>query len=450
MTTKAFRPGDIIFTDPSCYECRAKLVEEDSMGRNMLYFAFVLHILIKINDAEFGNLVADSVCLWLAFAFRWRGEQDVADLDAIRTRLSVSAPSPSNIRIRNLEYFIRQGWEILFHCKRQEEAGEMGVAETARVWERLVVVRRVWGIPLLASTDEEELRVHVSCICEVFFCNKMSIMDFKGNSTDHALSVLAGVGLNHSCWPNSHVRFVDTDDGAVVEDEVVHQSKLIVYAIEDIPIGEEVTIAYVDDPFWNMSQLKRLLQVEGGFQCRDCPRCRDPSRSPMPLDRRSCKLGLSGIRHLGELTSLEAIMMADMELAKTGHGHFSGLLHSMSECFGMTVRMLQPWISKGEIILPPLNKELRDARAHLAFCFYARQQYAEAMALYEALENVERIGYTYYSPRRITNLQYLVKLLALQGQGGTVRFQALVEEVTHLKRVNYGNGRENEVEDPTT
>jgi len=57
------------------------------------------------------------------------------------------------------------------------------------------------------------------------------------------------------------------------------------------------------------------------------------------------------------------------------------------------------------------------------------------------------VGYPYHSPRRITSLQYLVKLLALQGQGATTRFNDLAEEVALLKKVNYGEGWEDKLED---
>jgi hypothetical protein len=52
--------------------------------------------------------------------------------------------------------------------------------------------------------------------------------------------------------------------------------------------------------------------------------------------------------------------------------------------------------------------------------------------------------YSYY---RINALMHLVKLLALQGLGATVRFEALVEKVALIKRVNYGAGMENSVDD---
>ena len=52
--------------------------------------------------------------------------------------------------------------------------------------------------------------------------------------------------------------------------------------------------------------------------------------------------------------------------------------------------------------------------------------------------------YSYY---RINALMHLVKLLALQGLGATVRFEALVEEVALIKRVNYGAGMEDSVDD---
>lgn len=118
----------------------------------------------------------------------------------------------------------------------------MGVAEMTRLWERLAFVRRVWGIPQIASADDEELRFHVlSCICEVFFHKKLSTTKFNQTATDHALSVRAGVGLSHSCWPNSHVRFEDYS-GAMVQDETVQRSTLVVYAIADISIGEEIAI----------------------------------------------------------------------------------------------------------------------------------------------------------------------------------------------------------------
>jgi hypothetical protein len=232
----------------------------------------------------------------------------------------------------------------------------------------------------------------------------------------------------------------------VFGDNAVHRSKLVVYAIADIPIGEEMAISYVEDPLWDRPHMHIVLHAQHGFQCRDCPRCRDPTHSHMLLDH---ELGIQGKpTHLFEqLGSLETAMAIESHLAMEGGKGGGGMLHSMSEYFGKSLPAFQAWLSNAEGLFPSLSKELRDARLQLAFCFYARQQYAEAIALYEKVEKVERVYYPYYFPRKITTLQYLIKLLALQGQGITAQFNDLVEEVAVLKKVNYGEGREDQVED---
>ena len=193
MATKSFRPGDVIFEDPSCYKSRHQPDEDDlSTGRNVLFSAFITRFLTEANDVEFANLVADWGCLWPAFTFRWRDEQDVAELDAIR-----ALPVPSGLT-GNAAYFMRQGWESLSRCK--EFGGEEGSVNIVRFWERLAFIKNLWGIPFSDSAKGDDIHaVVLARICEVVYYNKISTVDFNETQyLNHFLSVYAGIGLNHS------------------------------------------------------------------------------------------------------------------------------------------------------------------------------------------------------------------------------------------------------------
>lgn len=340
----------------------------------MLFSAFILHILTETDDVEFANLVAECGCLWPAFTSRWRDEQEVGELDAIRAIPQV----PSGLPTRDAAYFIRQGWEILFHCK--ELGGEEGLVNTVCLWERLALIKSMWGIPFSASANCDDIHALVLArICEVVYYNKISTLDFDGTQyLNHFLSVHAGIGLCHSCYPTAHVRFEDFV-GAVVGDKAV-QAGGVRHCGHPDRRGDCDFICR--RYFWDRQRFHFVLQIQYGFQCRDCPRCRDPTHSPMLLDHELFNRGKPA--HLvDQLRSLETTMVIESKLAMEGKTHGGGMLHSMSLCFSFSysVPALQTWLSEAEGNFPSLGKELRDARVQLAFCFYARQQHTEALVL---------------------------------------------------------------------
>lgn len=63
----------------------------------------------------------------------------------------------------------------------------------------------------------------------------------------------------------------------------------------------------------------------------------------------------------------------------------------------------------------------------------------------EELVRSEREVYPPYSHLRIRTLRRFVKLLALCGEGATARCENRKEELAVLKRVNYGEGKEDSV-----
>lgn len=171
-------------------------------------------------------------------------------------------------------------------------------------------------------------------------------------------------------------------------------------------------------------------------------------QAPHPLDRETCdEPEAAQKRYVGRLCYLQKVVNDEVDEVGAGNGFGGSSPRSITECFSKTMSALQLWLSRAEAVLSPLNRELRDARAILGFCHFARQEYPQAMALYEKIAETERLCYPFYSHHRIGMLMHLVKLLALQGQGTTARFEALVEEVAALKRVNYGAGMEDSVGD---
>lgn len=119
----------------------------------------------------------------------------------------------------------------------------------------------------------------------------------------------------------------------------------------------------------------------------------------------------------------------------------------MTECFSKLIPAVLAWLSRAEAILPPLSRELRNARRMLGFCHFARQEYAKTTPYYEKVVEMERGCFPLYSHHRIGTLKHLIKSLALQGQGAKARFDELVEEVASLKTINYGAGNEDSVGD---
>lgn len=73
------------------------------------------------------------------------------------------------------------------------------------------------------------------------------------------------------------------------------------------------------------------------------------------------------------------------------------------------VPSLEGWLLKAEGVLPPLHSELRDARAMLRFCHFARQEYTQATAVYEKIAETEWVCFPLYSYHRINALMHLVK-----------------------------------------
>ena len=124
---------------------------------------------------------------------------------------------------------------------------------------------------------------------------------------------------------------------------------LVLYAIADIQIGEEVTIAYVQDIYKPLSQLRHKLRTPHGFQCRDCPRCHDSRRSPTSFDyERSKDPGplqanlIQRLAHLRKVVDAEFLRVrvtspsSSFAIAKTG-GSNGGGPRSLQECFAQAV-----------------------------------------------------------------------------------------------------------------
>ncbi|EKX51700.1 hypothetical protein GUITHDRAFT_55948, partial [Guillardia theta CCMP2712] len=86
--------------------------------------------------------------------------------------------------------------------------------------------------------------------------NMHGIVDLKGQNFGHGLYPLASF-INHSCEPNAIISF----DG----------NKLVVRALENIPRGTEITIAYVE-LYAPLDVRRDALLSRKGFLCR-CSRC---------------------------------------------------------------------------------------------------------------------------------------------------------------------------------
>mmetsp|Transcript_1604 Transcript_1604/g.4862 ORF Transcript_1604/g.4862 Transcript_1604/m.4862 type:complete len:706 (-) Transcript_1604:57-2174(-) len=94
--------------------------------------------------------------------------------------------------------------------------------------------------------------------------NMHGIVDLKGQNFGHGLYPLASF-INHSCEPNAIISF----DG----------NKLVVRALENIPRGTEITIAYVE-LYAPLDVRRDALLSRKGFLCR-CSRCRRPIDHPL-------------------------------------------------------------------------------------------------------------------------------------------------------------------------
>ena len=219
------------------------------------------------------------------------------------------------------------------------------------------------------------------------------------------------------------------DEGVTLLDGQNFHGSLILYAISDIQIGEEVTIAYVQDTHKPLSHLHHELRTRHGFQCRDCPRCRNYLSSPTPYDyERSKDPGALQGDLIRRLMYLQAAFTAEERLISVG-GSNGGGPRSLQKCFAQSVSGLREWIAMGELAFDRLHWHLHQARWHLGFCYETRQEYAQAVAVFEKMTNTEREIYPRYSHLRIYTLKRLLKMLALNGQGETARFDELVEEV---------------------
>jgi len=165
---------------------------------------------------------------------------------------------------------------------------------------------------------------------------------------------------------------------------------LVLYAIADIQIGEEVTIANVQDIYKPLSQLRHKLRTPHGFQCRDCPRCHDSRRSPTPFDyERSKDPGPLQANLIQRLAHLRKVVDAEEAIAKTG-GSNGGGSRSLQGCFAQTVVSgLQEWLVMGELAFNRLDWNLYQGRWHLAICYEARQEHAKTVAVLETMASTE-------------------------------------------------------------
>ncbi|KAI8365904.1 uncharacterized protein BYT42DRAFT_600671 [Radiomyces spectabilis] len=119
-----------------------------------------------------------------------------------------------------------------------------------------IIAKKALSQPYISDTGMTVPEL-VRFLCR-FKCNNFGIHDDQLSIVGEGTYPIGSL-LNHSCRPNAVVMF----DGAL----------MIIRAIEDIPAGQEVTIAYVDAAHSRIYRQK-ALQEKYMFQC-SCLRCDD-------------------------------------------------------------------------------------------------------------------------------------------------------------------------------
>lgn len=152
--------------------------------------------------------------------------------------------------------------------------------EQVRLWDRVALLRQMWGIPLPASSDRDETYACIlACFCEVVYYNKLTLNSTVGDNGMYDVLSCYALALNHSCMPNVHLRFAEDDSGRT--DNSLYNETLVVYAQADIKVGEEVATSYSENFYAHLAMMQGSLHMRHGFECRICPRCRDSCIPPM-------------------------------------------------------------------------------------------------------------------------------------------------------------------------
>lgn len=126
-------------------------------------------------------------------------------------------------------------------------------------------------------------------------------------------------------------------------------------------------------------------------------------------------------RIMRQLLVLRNMMYDEVTEVSAGKGYGGRRPRSITECFSKTVPALEAWLLKAEGILPAMRRELLDVRGILGFCYFARQEYAKATAVYEKIAENERAAFPIHSYHRIGALKRLVIAgLARTGRDGTL------------------------------
>jgi hypothetical protein len=171
--------------------------------------------------------------------------------EAIET--SVSAVADVASETFNATYFRKRGRELLRTLK--SDAGSR-----ASVDKCLAFLRGLWGLPSHVTNSKDKDALVLARLCQVWPLKEPR----NQHSTHEVVSYHLGIGLNHSCYPNANTRY-EMDEGVTLLDGQNFHGSLILYAISDIQIGEEVTIAYVQDTYKPLSHLHHELRTRHGF-----------------------------------------------------------------------------------------------------------------------------------------------------------------------------------------
>ena len=157
MATRNFRPGDVIFRDPSSIR-----TANQTSTRADFFKCPVVNFFNYTDCESFEMLVINLSCLWPAFALRWTTEQDEAELEhalaaasteafLVREAIEIKVSAVAKVvsEVFNAAYFRKRGRELLRTLKSDE-------GSRARVDECLAFLRGLWGMLSPVSDSKEE------------------------------------------------------------------------------------------------------------------------------------------------------------------------------------------------------------------------------------------------------------------------------------------------------
>ncbi|XP_027022747.1 histone-lysine N-methyltransferase SMYD1b isoform X1 [Tachysurus fulvidraco] len=130
------------------------------------------------------------------------------------------------------------------------------------------------------KTSKQHTVESISHIFGVINCNGFMISDHKGLQA-------VGVGLfpnlclvNHDCWPNCTV-ILNNGNHSSINTMYHTQKRIELRALGNIPVGEELTVAYVD--YLNLSEdRKQMLKQQYFFDCT-CDHCTNKTKDDLKM-----------------------------------------------------------------------------------------------------------------------------------------------------------------------